>query len=162
MSVLAKTIHKTAIAPHCPRSNEISQFNRQIVREIRLLASTVLMPDLPYGSRKSTIRQSFFGHKCHLTHPLAWIAYQMTLKSYDAAMLDELALRLYDIAGAVRGMARRTRESGLERLPIHDRKVLQWCACLERWRHRTQAGLEVEIQAVKATRRARRLATNED
>ena len=86
----------------------------------------------------------------------------MTIKHYDAAMLDELALRLYDIAGAVRGMARRTRENGLECLPIHDRKVLQWCGFIERWQHRTQAGLEVEIQAAKATRRARRLAADED
>ncbi len=78
----------------------------------------------------------------------------MTLQTYDPQQLDQLALRLLDLAAAVRGTACRSREHGITDLALHDKKALEWCAKLEQWAHRTNADLEVRILQERGQRRA--------
>jgi hypothetical protein len=79
----------------------------------------------------------------------------MTLQTYDPQKLDQLALRLLDLAAMTRQMANHTREYGITDLAMHDRKAIEWCAKLEQWAHKTQADLEVRILQDKAERRGR-------
>jgi hypothetical protein len=67
----------------------------------------------------------------------------MTLQPYDADRLDQTALRIVDIAAALRQMAAILRgEPDLEFL-MHDKKAAEWLASLERWVAESQAKLEV-------------------
>jgi hypothetical protein len=79
----------------------------------------------------------------------------MTLQAYDPQKLDQVALRLLDLASIVRQMAHRGREHGIADLALHDKKALEWCAKLEQWAHKTQADLEVRILQDRASRRGR-------
>jgi len=78
----------------------------------------------------------------------------MTLKPYDPEMLDGLALRLLDLASAVREMANRCREYQIEDFALHDKKAGQWCGQMERWVRKSQAELEMKILEARAGRRA--------
>ena len=82
----------------------------------------------------------------------------MTLQTYDPQQLDQLALRLLDVAAVVRKMGQRSREHGIADLALHDKKALEWCVNLERWAHRVQADLEVRILQDKAEQRGRAAA----
>ena len=82
----------------------------------------------------------------------------MTLRPYDPSRLDQFSLRLFDLAAIVRQMANRSREQGVEDLPLHDKKALEWCAKLEQWAHKTRADLEVKILQDKAEKRGRSAA----
>lgn len=82
----------------------------------------------------------------------------MTLRTYDPSKLDKFALRLLDLASIVRQMSNLSREQGIEELPLHDKKALEWCAKLEQWAHKTRADLEVKILQDKAERRGRSAA----
>jgi hypothetical protein len=82
----------------------------------------------------------------------------MTLQPYDPYKLDQMALRLLDLASIVRQMASRSREHGVADLALHDKKALEWCAKLEQWAHKTRADLEVRILQDRAERRARAVA----
>jgi hypothetical protein len=77
----------------------------------------------------------------------------MTLQMYDPQELDQLALRLLDLAAIVRHMANQSREYGITDLALHDKKAREWCVKLERWARKTQADLEVRILQDKAERR---------
>ncbi len=79
----------------------------------------------------------------------------MTLQTYDPQQVDQLALRLLDLAAIVREMANRSREHGIAEFALHDKKALEWCAKLERWARKTQADLEVRILEERAERRGR-------
>jgi hypothetical protein len=79
----------------------------------------------------------------------------MTLNPYDPTSLDLFALRLLDIAAAVRQMAQRTREHGIDDFALHDKKALEWIVHLERWSRKSAADLEMRILESRATRRAR-------
>jgi len=78
----------------------------------------------------------------------------MTLANYNAGQLDQLALRLLDIAAIFREMAIRSREREIEPLPLHDRKAQEWCDKLEHWARRAQAEMDVKMRMARATRRA--------
>ena len=78
----------------------------------------------------------------------------MTLANYTAGQLDELALRLLDIAAIFREMAVQSRQQEIEPLPLHDRKAQEWCDRLEHWAHRARAEMDVKMRMVRATRRA--------
>ena len=78
----------------------------------------------------------------------------MTLANYTSGQLDQLALRLLDIAAILREMAVRSREQEVEPLPLHDRKAQEWCDKLEHWARRAQAETDVKIRMARATRRA--------
>jgi len=80
----------------------------------------------------------------------------MTLKPYNADMLDQFALRLLDLAAMMREMGNRSREYQTENLTIHDKKAREWCDNLERWARKAQA--ELDLQTIEA--RARRRATS--
>jgi hypothetical protein len=82
----------------------------------------------------------------------------MTLQTYDPYRLDQLALRLLDLAAIVRQMANRSREHGVADVALHDKKALEWCAKLEQWAHKTRADLEVRILQDRAQRRSRTAA----
>ena len=82
----------------------------------------------------------------------------MTLQTYDPHQVDQLALRLLDLAAIVRQMANRSREHGIADFALHDKKALEWCGKLEQWAHKTQADLEVRILQDRAERRGRAAA----
>jgi hypothetical protein len=82
----------------------------------------------------------------------------MTLQPYDPRALDQLALRLLDLASIARQMANQSREYGITDLALHDKKALEWCVKLEQWARKTQADLEVRILQDKAARRGRTAA----
>jgi len=78
----------------------------------------------------------------------------MTLKPYDAQMLNEFALRLLDLAAAMRQMAQRSREHQIEDLALHDKKAREWIGNLERWARKSLADVELKIIEARATQRA--------
>ena len=82
----------------------------------------------------------------------------MTLQAYDPQQLDQLALRLLDLAAITRQMANRSREHRITDLALHDKKALEWCAKLEQWAMKTRADLEVRILQSKAEQRGRAAA----
>jgi hypothetical protein len=82
----------------------------------------------------------------------------MTLQTYDPHQVDQLALRLLDLAAIVRLMANRSREHGITDFALHDKKALEWCAKMEQWARKTRADLEVRILQDKAERRGRAAA----
>ena len=82
----------------------------------------------------------------------------MTLQTYDPRQVDQLALRLLDLAAIVRQVANQSREHGIADLAMHDKKALEWCTKLEQWAHKTRADLEVRILQDKAERRVHSLA----
>ena len=82
----------------------------------------------------------------------------MTLQTYDPQKLDQLALRLLDLAGMARQMAQQSREHGIVDLALHDKKALEWCVNLEQWANKTKADLDVRILQQKAEQRERAAA----
>jgi hypothetical protein len=82
----------------------------------------------------------------------------MTLQRYDAQKLDQFALRLMDLAAIVRQTANSSRENGLEEIPLHDKKALEWCANLEQWAHKLRADQEIRLLQRRAELRGRKAA----
>jgi hypothetical protein len=82
----------------------------------------------------------------------------MTIQTYDPQQIDQLALRLLDLAAVVRHMANQSREYGITDLAVHDKKAQEWCLKLEHWARKTQADLEVRILQDKAEQRGRAAA----
>ena len=80
----------------------------------------------------------------------------MTLEAYDAEQLDRLALRVFDIAAILRGMAETQRRESLERSLLHDKKALEWIDRLERWARRAEAEMQVDVLRAQAAADARR------
>jgi len=78
----------------------------------------------------------------------------MTLEAYDADRLDRLALRMLDLCGRVREMARQSRDEGLENLHLHDRKALEYLDQIEQWLYKAEA----ELNGAAAKNRGRRHA----
>jgi len=79
----------------------------------------------------------------------------MTFQLYDPEKLDQLALRLLDLASIVRQMACRSREAGLSEFALHEKKALEWCSKLEHWARKTRADLEIKILRQRAAELAR-------
>ena len=67
----------------------------------------------------------------------------MTLELYDAERLDQTALRILDLAAAIRQMAAVLRVEPDIEFSMHDKKAAEWLANLERWAADSQAKLEV-------------------
>ena len=78
----------------------------------------------------------------------------MTLTPYNPQMLDQLALRLLDLAASVRQMAIRSREHPIESIAVHDKKACEWIANLERWARKSLADVEMRILEARAGHRA--------
>ncbi len=77
----------------------------------------------------------------------------MTLEPYQPRKLDEFALRLLDLAAAMRQMARRSREHAVEDLALHDKKAQEWTARLAQWARRAEADLEIRIAEQRLAKR---------
>lgn len=78
----------------------------------------------------------------------------MTLAPFTPDSLDELALRILDLAGTVRGMSNLSRENGLDHLSLHINKVREWMGRLEDWANDGAAKLETSVIKLKGARRA--------
>lgn len=78
----------------------------------------------------------------------------MTLEPYSPGMLDDLALRLLDLAAATRKMAQRSRHYQVEDLALHDKKAREWCANLARWVGKAQADLDMRIVEIRRQRQS--------
>jgi hypothetical protein len=78
----------------------------------------------------------------------------MTLEPYTPDRLDELALRVLDVCGQLRGMARRARDERLQEFALHDKKALEWLAHLEEWAHKSGADFELTLVRNRGTQRA--------
>lgn len=78
----------------------------------------------------------------------------MTLISYDGDRLDQLSLRVFDVAATLRGMAATARAEGLS-MSMHDKKALEWLANLEAWAKKVEADLNVERYSQQARALAR-------
>jgi hypothetical protein len=55
----------------------------------------------------------------------------MTLETYDPEKLDQLALRLLDVTGALRQMAAIARKHPEQKIVLQDHKPREWLARLE-------------------------------
>jgi hypothetical protein len=67
----------------------------------------------------------------------------MTLKPYTPDRLDQLALRLLDLASRVRDISRACRDEGLNQLELHDRKALEHLDRVEEWLYKAEADQKV-------------------
>lgn len=82
----------------------------------------------------------------------------MTLSSHSPEALDDLALRLLDLATLVRGMAHASREHGVTGFQLHGNKVHEWLLHIEDWAHDGAGRLESSIRKQQGARRAQQLA----
>jgi hypothetical protein len=85
--------------------------------------------------------------------PLAHEA-PMTLEAYDPDRLDNLALRLLDLAVTVRKMGNSCRDAGLDRFELHDRKAQEWLTRLDDWARDSDARLQAALLKRRAAARA--------
>lgn len=69
----------------------------------------------------------------------------MTINSYSSEQLDQFALRFFDLASQLRGIARQARQHNLLHIPIHDRKASQWCENLEIWARKTEITFRIAL-----------------
>lgn len=70
----------------------------------------------------------------------------MTLHPYPPEKLDQLALRLFDLAAEVRLWSKEAKKEETLELVLHDKKALQWCVNLEAWARKTRQSLEIQIR----------------
>ena len=57
----------------------------------------------------------------------------MTLIPYQSDQFDRLALRFLDLAAVFREIAQKSRDSGIDVVPVHDKKANEWLSKLEFW-----------------------------
>jgi len=84
----------------------------------------------------------------------------MTLIPYSPTALDELALRLFDVAAQVRQMANYSRENSVVSVPLHGNKAQEWLGHLERWAFDGQGRLEAHVLRERGARRSQIGASN--
>ena len=82
----------------------------------------------------------------------------MTLSNFPPEALDDLALRVLDIAATIREMAISSRENQLTGFQLHGNKVHEWLGRLEEWVLESTGRLDVEVAKLKGVRRGRALA----
>jgi len=69
----------------------------------------------------------------------------MTLAVFPPQRLDDLALRMLDLAGLVRHMAEECRKHRLNDFQLHGQKIDEWLSNLEDWAHDGKARLQAEL-----------------
>jgi hypothetical protein len=79
----------------------------------------------------------------------------MTLVPFPPETLDDLALRLLDVAAKVRQMSVASRENAVVEFELHGNKVREWLQHLEGWAHDGAARLETIVIRQRGARRAR-------
>ena len=77
----------------------------------------------------------------------------MTLTPFPPNALDELALRLLDVATLVRRMANSARESGVQDFHLHGNKAHEWLDNLEQWTYEAAGRLDAKSCASEGWRR---------
>jgi hypothetical protein len=80
----------------------------------------------------------------------------MTLEAYDPDRLDQLALRMLDLCARVRAMARASRDEGLGKLDLHDRKAREHLDRFEEWLYKAEAELPRAIMRERGRRHAQK------
>lgn len=78
----------------------------------------------------------------------------MTLQAYSPPKIEELALRLLDLAATLRGLAQDCRAEGLEQVELHDKKALEWIEKLEEWTLRTRSEKHLKMLKIRGSRLA--------
>ncbi len=81
----------------------------------------------------------------------------MTLTPFPPEALDDLALRIMDLAAQVREMANQSRENQLSGFQLHGNKVHEWMGRLEEWAIESNSRLDAELLKQKGARRGRGL-----
>lgn len=81
----------------------------------------------------------------------------MTLEPYTPQRIDQLALRVFDCAAALRAIATQARQEEVEPLDLHDKKALEYLARLEDWIHKAEGTLQVNVRRAQGKRRAKGL-----
>jgi len=67
----------------------------------------------------------------------------MTIEQYTPEKFDQLALRIFDLAAEFREIANGARHTGVESLPVHDKKALLWIENLEQWAKKNRVSFEI-------------------
>jgi hypothetical protein len=77
----------------------------------------------------------------------------MTLTPFPPAALDELALRLLDVAATVRKMANSARDNAVHDFQLHGNKAHEWLDHLEQWAYEGAGRLEAQVLRDRGARR---------
>ena len=67
----------------------------------------------------------------------------MTIEQYTPEKFDQMALRAFDVAAELREIANGARLAGIENLPVHDKKALEWIDNLEQWAKKNRVCFEI-------------------
>lgn len=78
----------------------------------------------------------------------------MTLAAFTPETLDELSLRIFDIAAMVRQMANRGREHDLPSITLHRAKLTEWLKHMEDWVQEGSVKLETSLIRQRGAMRA--------
>jgi hypothetical protein len=78
----------------------------------------------------------------------------MTLIPFPPAALDELALRLLDVAATVRKMANSARDNAVQDFQLHGNKATEWLEHIEQWAYEGAGRLEAQIMRERGARRS--------
>ncbi len=81
----------------------------------------------------------------------------MTLIPFEPQEIDNIALRVLDLASAVRKMAEKARQNNIRQINLHANKIQEWLGKMEEWAHDAGARVDAEISKLDATRRAQQL-----
>lgn len=79
----------------------------------------------------------------------------MTLAPFPPDRLDDLSLRLLDLATVIRKMSVKARENELVKFELHGQKIDEWMTHLEDWAHDGLARLETSLIRAEAEKRAK-------
>lgn len=73
----------------------------------------------------------------------------MTVEVYSPEKIDDLVLKLIDIASILRNISQEAREVRMEEIPINNRKALEWCSNLEAWAERVRFEFDARAKRIK-------------
>ncbi|MCE9554121.1 MAG: hypothetical protein K8T91_12200 [Planctomycetes bacterium] len=83
----------------------------------------------------------------------------MTLQQYGPERLDELALRMLDVASLFRDMANQQRQGDPKAaVGLHDRKLLEWLSSIEVWAEDARGRQQTEVIRKRGAERAQTMA----
>lgn len=72
----------------------------------------------------------------------------MTIKIYTPDKLDQLALRLFDVAADIRSMAKRLNQSELDDIPLNDKKAMLLLDEMEMWALKSKSKIEIHLRKI--------------
>ena len=78
----------------------------------------------------------------------------MTLSAFPPESLDALALRVLDLAGVLRAMAKEARDHDLQGFQLNSKKAHEWLDQLEHWGAAAKGELQLELIREQGRRRA--------